>query len=189
VFAALGVAGASPFRIIPELENCTGTAIQPKGYCVVTIGFTPTAASTQAIGIIRGTAGDGSPVLGQLQAFTTGGLDTLVADPAHLDYGSLNVGATSAAQQVTISSAPSFQEFEPLSSSTVDIMGTPAALPGAISVTTNGIGGFTNQLLMIMPHTPPGHYEIRAATPGATATLAFLVVPGTQEPPKFVNRH
>jgi len=73
-------------------------------------------------------------------------------------------------------------------------VGTPpttnlAALPGTISLTTNGIGGFSNQLLMIMPHIPPGHYEIRAATPDATATLAFLLAPGTQQPPKFVNRH
>ena len=73
-------------------------------------------------------------------------------------------------------------------------VGTPpianlATVSGATSVTTNGIGGFTGQILMIMPHTPPGNYEIRAATPGATATLAFLVTPGTQEPPKFVNRH
>ncbi|HEY0804259.1 MAG TPA: hypothetical protein VGD84_04315 [Pseudonocardiaceae bacterium] len=73
-------------------------------------------------------------------------------------------------------------------------IGTPpnanlATIPGATSVTTNGIGGFTNKILLIMPHTPPGHYELRAATPGATATLAFLVAPGIQEPPKFVNRH
>jgi hypothetical protein len=73
-------------------------------------------------------------------------------------------------------------------------VGTPpvanlATVLGATSVTTNGIGAFSNQILMVMPHTPPGNYEIRAAAPGATATLAFLVTPGSQEPPKFVNRH
>jgi hypothetical protein len=73
--------------------------------------------------------------------------------------------------------------------------GTPttaslAGVPGTTTVTTNGIGGFSNLVMLIMPHTTSGQYEILAqAAPTATATVAFLVTPGTQEPPKFVTRH
>lgn len=73
-------------------------------------------------------------------------------------------------------------------------LGTPtttslATVPGSISTTTNGIGGFTNQLILIMPHTPPGQYEIMGTTATTNATVGFLVAPGIQEPPKFVTRH
>lgn len=73
-------------------------------------------------------------------------------------------------------------------------LGTPtttnlATVPGSVSTTTNGIGGFTNQLILIMPHTPPGHYEIMGTTATTNATVGFLVAPGIQEPPKFVTRH
>lgn len=64
------------------------------------------------------------------------------------------------------------------------------AVPGSVTLMTNGIGGFT-QVMLIMPHTNPGQYEIRAITtaPPSNAKVAFLVAPGTQEPPKFVTRH
>jgi hypothetical protein len=73
-------------------------------------------------------------------------------------------------------------------------LGTPtttnlATVPGSISTATNGIGGFANQLILIMPHTPPGRYEIMGTTATANATVGFLVAPGIQEPPKFVTRH
>ncbi len=64
-----------------------------------------------------------------------------------------------------------------------------ATVPGVFSLTTNGIGGFVSQPMLIMPHTTPGQYEILAQAPGATAIAAFLVAPGNQEPPKFITRH
>ena len=72
-------------------------------------------------------------------------------------------------------------------------LGTPTTadlttFPGSTPVTTNGIGGFT-QIMLIMPHTAPGQYEIMGSAGTANATTAFLVAPGIQEPPKFVNRH
>lgn len=73
-------------------------------------------------------------------------------------------------------------------------LGTPATtdpttVPGFATVTADGSGAFSNHLLLIMPHTTPGQYEILGSAPGAVATLGFLVAPGTQEPPKFVTRH
>jgi len=65
----------------------------------------------------------------------------------------------------------------------------PATVVGSVSVTTNGIGGFANQAMLIMPHTTPGQYEVLGVAGSVGATLPFLVAPGTQEPPKFVTRH
>ena len=65
----------------------------------------------------------------------------------------------------------------------------PTTVPGFATATTDGSGTFSNQLMLIMPHTTPGQYEILASAPAATATLGFLVAPGTQVPPKFVTRH
>ncbi len=62
-------------------------------------------------------------------------------------------------------------------------------VPGVTNATTNGVGTFTSQILVLMPHTAPRGYEILAiATPVSVAT-PFLVTPGTEQPPKFVDRH
>jgi hypothetical protein len=70
-------------------------------------------------------------------------------------------------------------------SSTTD----PTTVPGFATATTDGSGTFGNQLMLVMPHTTPGQYEILAQAPAAAATVGFLVTPGTQEPSKFVTRH
>jgi hypothetical protein len=68
-----------------------------------------------------------------------------------------------------------------------------AALPQAIHAVTDGTGAFTDQTLVVMPHTPAGTYPLEAICTGPSGTVTtvidFLVVPGTEQPPQFVNRH
>jgi hypothetical protein len=64
-----------------------------------------------------------------------------------------------------------------------------ATVPGAATATTNGIGAFTGQIMVLMPHTPAGGYEILATAATVSASTPFLVTPGTEQPPKFVDRH
>jgi len=40
-----------------------------------------------------------------------------------------------------------------------------------------------------MPHTAIGGYEILATATTVNATTPFLITPGTEQPPKFVDRH
>jgi hypothetical protein len=68
-----------------------------------------------------------------------------------------------------------------------------SSVPGAVHTATDGSGNFANKVMLILPHLPPGQYEIMAQaqfgkTP-LTATVNFLVAPGSQEPPKFAGRH
>jgi hypothetical protein len=68
-----------------------------------------------------------------------------------------------------------------------------STVPGFATATTDGSGNFTNQIMVIMPHTPAGTYEILATalfgrTP-VSASVGFLVAPGSEQPPKFVDRH
>jgi len=62
-------------------------------------------------------------------------------------------------------------------------------VPGVRTTTTNGIGAFTNQIMVLMPHTAIGGYEILATATTVNATTPFLITPGTEQPPKFVDRH
>jgi hypothetical protein len=68
-----------------------------------------------------------------------------------------------------------------------------ANVPAVAKTNTDGNGDFKNQVMLIMPHLPPGHYEILAQAQigksPVTATVNFLVAPGSQEPPKFAGRH
>ncbi len=64
-----------------------------------------------------------------------------------------------------------------------------AAVPGATTAVTNGIGAFTGQVMVLMPHTPAGGYEILATVTTVSASTPFLITPGTEQPPKFVDRH
>jgi hypothetical protein len=68
-----------------------------------------------------------------------------------------------------------------------------SAVPGFGTATTDGSGNFADQIMVIMPHTPAGQYEILATalfgrTP-VSASVGFIVAPGTEQPPKFVDRH
>jgi hypothetical protein len=68
-----------------------------------------------------------------------------------------------------------------------------STVPGFATATTDGNGNFANQIMVIMPHTPAGTYEILATalfgrTP-VSASVGFLVAPGSEQPPKFVDRH
>jgi hypothetical protein len=67
------------------------------------------------------------------------------------------------------------------------------AVASVVHTTTDGSGRFTNQVMLLMPHLPPGNYEILAqaqfGTTPVTASVNFLVVPGSQQPPKFAGRH
>jgi hypothetical protein len=63
------------------------------------------------------------------------------------------------------------------------------AVPGATNATTNAAGTFTNQIMVLMPHTPAGGYEILATATAVSASTPFLITPGTEQPPKFVDRH
>jgi hypothetical protein len=68
-----------------------------------------------------------------------------------------------------------------------------STVPGFATATTDGNGSFANQIMLIMPHTAAGKYEILATalfgrTP-VSASVGFLVAPGSQQPPKFVGRH
>jgi hypothetical protein len=68
-----------------------------------------------------------------------------------------------------------------------------SAVPGFGTVTTDGSGNFADRIMVIMPHTPAGQYEILATalfgrTP-VSASVGFIVAPGTEQPPKFVDRH
>jgi hypothetical protein len=62
-------------------------------------------------------------------------------------------------------------------------------VPGVRTTTTDGIGAFTNQIMVLMPHTAIGGYEILATATTVNATTPFLITPGTEQPPKFVDRH
>jgi hypothetical protein len=68
-----------------------------------------------------------------------------------------------------------------------------AALPAAAVTTTDAGGSFRDLPLIVMAHTPPGTYPLEAITEGPSGpvavTIDFLVVPGTEQPPQFVNRH
>lgn len=68
-----------------------------------------------------------------------------------------------------------------------------AQVPGVTTAQANGTGAFTSQVMVVMPHTPAGSYEILATTTFAgaqiVATLPFTVSPGTLQPPQFVIRH
>ncbi|HEX9339038.1 MAG TPA: hypothetical protein VF892_24265, partial [Pseudonocardiaceae bacterium] len=67
------------------------------------------------------------------------------------------------------------------------------SVPGLVDTTTDGNGNFTDKVMLIMPHLPPGQYEILAQAQFGkvplTASVDFLVAPGSQEPPKFAGRH
>jgi hypothetical protein len=64
-----------------------------------------------------------------------------------------------------------------------------STVPGVTTATTNGIGAFTDRIMVLMPHTPAGGYEILATTATVGASTPFLITPGTEQPPKFVDRH
>ena len=77
-------------------------------------------------------------------------------------------------------------------------LGTPpdsdlTNVPALVKTQTDGSGNFNNQVMLIMPHLPPGQYEILAQAQigksPVTAAVNFLVAPGSQEPPKFAGRH
>ena len=67
------------------------------------------------------------------------------------------------------------------------------ATPQAAAVKTDASGAFAGIPLVVMPHTPAGTYPLEAIVDGpdgpVALTIGFLVVPGTEQPPKFVNRH
>ncbi|HEY0804258.1 MAG TPA: hypothetical protein VGD84_04310, partial [Pseudonocardiaceae bacterium] len=68
-----------------------------------------------------------------------------------------------------------------------------SSVASVVHTTTDGSGNFTNQVMLIMPHVPTGHYEILAQAQfgkvPVTAAVNFLVAPGSQQPPKFAGRH
>jgi hypothetical protein len=340
--SATGLA-TSPWQVLPGNEDCTGAVLRPVvGYCVVSLRFNTIGKPID--GTVLVTASDGTTEQSTLTA-SDQGLGAPGVNPLSIDFGNVNVAATSPAHQVTVNAAPDFSTFEMMSVTTVDtpsapgraadyqaatdtctaktlsleplipncLVGetaTPAAagkrpaflditycdpgefdrgsppgggsqvplpppavppgeelscghgdgflfyashllvnltstgvalpppsftptlvanpplapagrttevtgtgfpanatvtfalvplgtapttnlniVPGVRTATTNGIGVFTNQIMVLMPHTPAGGYEILATATTVNATTPFLITPGTEQPPKFVDRH
>ena len=151
-----------PPAVAPGHELVCGTPDGPSYARHVLIGLTATGLPTTT------TTNPFAPTLTDSPPLAPAGRTTLLTGTGFPDNATVTLGLVPAGTPTTASLA---------------------GVPGTITVTTNGIGGFANQIMLIMPHTTPGQYEILAQAPAAAATVAFLVAPGTQEPPKFVTRH
>jgi hypothetical protein len=107
---------------------------------------------------------------------------TLVANPPLAPAGrTTEVTGTGFPDNATVTFA-----LVPIGTAPTTNLGT---VPGVRTANTNGIGTFTDQVLVLMPHTAAGGYEILATANTSNATTPFLITPGTEQPPKFVDRH
>jgi hypothetical protein len=100
--APLSVTGVVTSADFVEADTCSGTVVPAGGSCSVAVSFAPAAvgARTGLLTVYGNVAG------GQATA-TLSGVGTapasIVLTPLSLDFGSLNVGSTSAAQNIAVS--------------------------------------------------------------------------------------
>ncbi len=100
--ASLSVTSVVASGDFVETDQCSGTVVSPGGSCPVAVSFVPSATGTRT-GVLTVY---GNVPGGQATA-TLSGVGTapasVVLTPTSLAFGSLNVGSTSAAQNITVS--------------------------------------------------------------------------------------
>jgi hypothetical protein len=122
-----------------QTSDCpTGTPIAINGFCTISVTFRPTAAGTRTGGVTIMSNAPSNPDLLNLSG--TGIAPAVSLAPANLTFASQNVGATSAAQPVTLTNSGS----APLSLTSVVASGDyaqtntcPASLAVSASCTIN----------------------------------------------------
>jgi hypothetical protein len=111
-----------PLVVFPG-ENCTGATVPPNGYCAVSVRYTNPGQRFDGFLVV--TAHDGSTTSGTTGTLGEGHLDSILADPYVVDFGSRPVGTTSPAHTVTIGAAPSGNGYQVVGVSVVDTVPTP----------------------------------------------------------------
>jgi hypothetical protein len=164
-------ANASEFTVFPS-ENCTGAVLHETETCTVSVRFRPAAQGTRTA-VLTVTPAGGKPASGELTG--TGGSRAqpkLVASPP--------LGRSGSVSQVSGTGWP------PNKVVVVTLLNTPIR----VTATASSAGTFTVPLV-IFPHTPLGKKQLQGqvqSAPQITATIDYLVVPGSLLPPDFGER-
>ena len=166
---AVALGGANPGDYAISSNTC-GTPVDPGNTCTVSVTFAPQATTDRPALLQFTDNATGSP---HVVALTGSGTPpTMVASPP--------LNRSGAVSQISGTGWP------PNKVVVVTLLTTPIQ----VSVTTSSTGTFTVPLV-IFPHTPLGKKQLQGqvqAVPTITATIDFLVVPGSQLPPDFAER-
>ncbi|HEY0806656.1 MAG TPA: hypothetical protein VGD84_16400, partial [Pseudonocardiaceae bacterium] len=130
-----------PLTIFPG-ENCVGATVAPKHDCMISVRYTNPGQAFNGSLIV--TAADGSTAIGGAGA-NSAQLDSLLADPYVVDFGTRPVGTASPAQTVTIGASPDTSNFQVVGVSVVDTVPTPGDAAD-YHVTSDGCTGVDLQL-------------------------------------------
>jgi hypothetical protein len=162
-------AGANPGDYAITANTC-GTPVAPGKTCTVSVTFAPQATGDRPAQLQFTDNATGSP---HIVALTGSGTPpTMVASPP--------LNRSGAVSQISGTGWP------PNKVVVVTLLTTPIQ----VSVTTTSTGTFTVPLV-IFPHTPLGKKQLQGqvqVVPQITATIDYLVVPGSQLPPDFAER-
>lgn len=162
-------AGANPGDYAITANTC-GTPVAPGSTCTVSVTFAPQAATDRPALLQFTDNATGSPHVVALTG--TGTPPKLVASPPLARSGQVSQvsGTGWAPNQVVV----------------ITLLTTPIQ----VSVKASSTGTFTVPLV-IFPHTPLGKKQLQGqvqAVPQISATIDFLVVPGSLLPPDFGER-
>lgn len=147
-------------------DACSQTTLAVGASCEVTVGFAPAATGPHAADLV--VRGEGGPVSAALQG--TGQVPVLEVDPPLGRRGF-----------VTTATGRDFP---------ADTIVTLTFDPGQtrVLVRTDDTGAFEVPLL-ILRRDRVGPRELVATAPDVEVAVPYLVVPGRQVPPEFVNRY
>ena len=174
VITAVATTGTAPTGFpgdyTVDASNCLAAAVPPAGTCQVSVVFTAQTVGSRPA-LLQFT--DNAAALPQVVALTgSGAPPKLVASPPVNKSGAVSqvIGTGWAPNKVVV----------------VTLLNTPIQ----VTVTASATGTFTVPLV-IFPHTPLGKKQLQGQVqtiPTINATIDFLVVPGSQEPPDFAER-
>jgi len=94
------------FQVAPQASGGCGTSIPKGSSCVIGVTFTPTASGTRTGTLTITNDSSSTPLLVQLTG-TGGGASVKLSQPA-ITFASYNLGATSPAQQVTLTNLSTY---------------------------------------------------------------------------------
>jgi hypothetical protein len=167
------VTGTNPADFAIEGDECSGETLAPAGECSVAVTFAPTAAAARAANLVL--AGNAPSAVVPLQG--TGTFPVFAASPTSLDFGAAQIGGTTAAQTVTLTSAGT----GPVTVGQVSVGG---AAPGSFAIVA-GSDECSGETL-----APAATCTVEVAfAPTAAGSLEATLVFAGSAPSYFVSLH
>jgi len=167
------VTGTNPGDFAIEDDSCEGETLAPDDECSVAVAFAPTTTGARSADLVL--AGNAPSAVVPLHG--TGTIAVFAANPASLDFGAAEVGDSTPAQTVTLTSAGT-------SPVTVGQVSVGGAAPGSFAIVA-GSDECSGEML-----APAATCTVEVAfAPTAAGSLEATLVFADSAPSYFVSLH